>query len=346
MIVGNNNAVNYCIIDENAFNGIYITGNTNKVIGCFIGTDSQTADKGNGAFGVEIYGGTRNDLGPSTPAGPDNIAAADRNFISRNKGGGVAITGTGVDSMTPQDNVVGNNDIGVSDTLGGTTGNGGPGVVLTGQAHGNLIGYQLLGGVGGENVIAGNAGSGVVIENASPSNQISGNLIGIRDGGVRTGEVVGNHGYGVEISDAVEGNSNCNTIGGTIGTLPRGEQNVISGNTAGGVHLEGAVSYNKVKGNLIGTDTQGESAWDGKGNPTGNGTASGGGDGVFIEGASNNTIGGDVHNPNTISGNYGNGVRVVTTADPITGKAYITLARKIITRSGRHIGLMDVGSSS
>ena len=237
LIVGNNNAVNYCIIDENAFNGIYITGNTNKVIGCFIGTDSQTADKGNGAFGVEIYGGTRNDFGPSTPAGPDNIAAADRNFISRNKGGGVAITGTGVDSMTPQDNVVGNNDIGVSDTLGGTTGNGGPGVVLTGQAHGNLIGYQLLGGVGGENVIAGNAGSGVVIENASPSNQISGNLIGIRDGGVRTGEVVGNHGYGVKISDAVEGNSNCNTIGGTIGTLPRGEQNVISGNTEGGSTL-------------------------------------------------------------------------------------------------------------
>ena len=289
-------------------NGIEIEKSAVTVVGDFIGTNSNGDNLGNGGFGVVIDSTMYNNIGA-----PDTQNATNHNFISRNKNGGIEIEGTGVE--TPQQNVVANNDIGAGDNLSDMTGNGGMGVYLTQGAWGNQIGVNVTVTVnpdgtrtttttGARNVIAGNAGVGVFIDRGAQGNQVAGNYIGIRDNGTRTGQVVGNQGYGVEI----DGLSVFDTPGpqkNIIGGVSQAEQNVISGNTSAGVYIYGSATGNTVENNLIGTDTQGESGFDGKGNPSGNG-----GDGVLIESSSGNFIG-VLGSPNVISANSGNGVSII-----------------------------------
>ena len=115
---------------------------------------------------------------------------------------------------------------------------------------------------------------------------------------------------GVEIGD---GASN-NTIGGAsdinpITGLLEGRGNVISGNTNAGVFIGGSTA-NDIQGNYIGTDATGAAS---VANPASE-------DGIqFLDGASNNTIGGvslvDVHGNlsglgNVISGSGGDGILI------------------------------------
>ena len=104
-----------------------------------------------------------------------------------------------------------------------------------------------------------------------------------------------------------------NTVGGTAA----GARNLISGTRgeAGsygdGVLIEGSgTSANQVEGNYIGT------------NAAGSGALANRGDGVFISGASNNTVGGTAAGArNLISGNGGQGVAIVGFADAPSGGA-------------------------
>jgi hypothetical protein len=153
------------------------------------------------------------------------------------------------------------------------------------------------------NVIAGNGTQGVRIEAAATGVFVEGNQIGMI-GPLNDGRYfqAGNGAEGV----LVFGSSN--QIGGpsptAIGFTPD-PGNVISGNGSDGVRISGAVATrNIVAGNIIGLAAGGGYKF-GTGNP-GN---SNGGDGVLIENAADNQIGGPTAEwGNTISSNSGAGV--------------------------------------
>ena len=117
------------------------------------------------------------------------------------------------------------------------------------------------------------------------NNTVSGNMIGANLAGTAA---LPNGGDGV----AVLAGAQDNTIGGTA--------NVISGNLGNGVHVAGgASSGNAVRGNLIGATLSGLAVL-----PNGK-------NGVFLDGAKNNTVGGTTPaDRNVISGNSSDGVLV------------------------------------
>ncbi len=135
------------------------------------------------------------------------------------------------------------------------------------------------------NLISGNIGSGVYLLNCA-GNTVQGNLIGTRVSGT---VALGNSNNGISVYNAPG-----NQAGGTATSA----RNVISGNGGSGVYLVGsAATGNLVQGNYIGTDTNGSLA------------IPNAGDGVTINGAPANTIGGaSAGAGNLISGNSGGGV--------------------------------------
>jgi hypothetical protein len=128
--------------------------------------------------------------------------------------------------------------------------------------------------------IYGFSSNGIEISGSGATdNIISGNTIG------------GGNGNGVLITDGAQNN--------TIGGNEPAERNVISDNSSSGVYISGSDTMsNTVSGNYIGTDADGTAAW---GND---------GDGVVIDDANNNTIGGMADERNVISGNDGCGVLI------------------------------------
>ncbi len=134
------------------------------------------------------------------------------------------------------------------------------------------------------NVISNNNGDGINIVAGSNNNHVEGNFIGTDS----TGTVkVPNGKYGVHVLGS------SNTIGGsssvTAGNLT-GAGNLVSGNTQGGVILQGG-SGNEVQGNFVGTDVTGTSAI--PNNPTGRNKNNNYLDGIdVIDGSSGAIIGG------------------------------------------------------
>jgi CSLREA domain-containing protein len=133
-------------IDVGGF-GSYARGN--RVVGNFIGTDpSGTLDRGNDGRGVVIYeeGTSANTVGGSRPAG--------RNLISGNDSGGVGIF------LLAADNAVLGNLVGTKKDGTGALGNSGSGVLIDGEASGNIVGGTLPGTA---NTIAFNSEDGVTV---------------------------------------------------------------------------------------------------------------------------------------------------------------------------------------
>ncbi|HKG14395.1 MAG TPA: FG-GAP-like repeat-containing protein, partial [Pyrinomonadaceae bacterium] len=184
-------------------------------------------------------------------------AAGDGNVISGNLGQGVRVEGSGATGNLVAGNLVGTD-------LSGTAalGNAGDGVLLVGGASANTVGATA------GNTISKNGSHGVEIQGAATSgNFVQSNFIGTNLGGTNA---LGNAGSGVFISDAPN-----NTVGG------QGFGNVISSNQNDGVLISGATATaNVVVNNRIGTT---ENSLD----PLGNGL-----DGVHVDTASGNTIGG------------------------------------------------------
>jgi hypothetical protein len=139
------------------------------------------------------------------------------------------------------------------------------------------------------------AGSGIVLTGPG-GNQILADNIGA---GVSGTAPMGNGNDGILIAGSAS-----NVIGG-----PAGSGNIISANNGSGVEVSGAgASANVILGNLIGTDASGLKALGNRG------------DGVVIEGAPNNTIGGSTRN--VISSNHGIGVQITgsgASGDQVTG---------------------------
>jgi titin len=170
-------------------------------------------------------------------------------------------------------NVIQGNFIGTDTTGTLAHGNGSFGIWV--KSLGNQIGGTTA---AARNVISGGNNTGIYIYNTS-SNVVQGNYIGISATGANP---LGNYNNGVTIDG-----SSGNCIGG--GAV--GARNLLSGNGASGVYLNGAgSSRNVIQGNYIGTDYSGVII------------VSNAGDGITVNGAPSNIISGNVISGNGLSG--------------------------------------------
>ncbi|NLE75634.1 MAG: hypothetical protein GX605_02630 [Chloroflexi bacterium] len=223
---------------------------------------------GNTVRGLEISGFPGLGLRVS---GANNLVEANR--LLGNGQGGVAIEGAGASG-----NVLLGNAIGVT-AAGEARGNGGPGVLLRGGAHHNLVGQSRS----EANIVGANSGEGLRLEGSgTTANLVQGNFVGTD----RAGHAgLGNGGCGIALTSGSAENR--------VGGAGWGQGNIVSGNLGHGLCLSGsAVQANQVVGNQVGTTLSGLT-------PLPNGGA-----GVRLNnGASANTV-----QDNLIAGNTGHGV--------------------------------------
>ncbi|MCP4629396.1 MAG: tandem-95 repeat protein [bacterium] len=340
------------VISANKKSGVHIEGSgasLNEILGNYIGTNAAgDAALANTHFGIRIVNAPQNTIG--------GTSTAAKNIISGNSESGIQMYQSGASLNLVQGNYIGTNAAGdaalanmrcgihileaPNNTIGGPgsgegniiSGNASEGIGLAGSSatgnkiQGNVIGLDkngqqtlandrgigifnasatVIGGTatGEGNVISGNTQSGVRIDGGSSfSSKVQGNVIGTNFSGNTSG--LGNEESGVKIT----GGAHSNTIGGTAS----GAVNIISGNMEHGVAIESASYSNKVTGNIIGPDINGLVSGLGNGK-----------NGVYIDGATNNTIGGTkVEARNLISGNTENGVQIYgvgATANKIQG---------------------------
>ncbi len=287
------------IISGNTKYGVEIRGATaydNVLLNNYIGLSADGASRiGNTLDGIIIAGGASNIIGGTT--------AAQRNIITGNDLFGIRITAN-AGLCGVQNRIIGNY-IGTNTSGTGllTTGTGA--AAVAGNAKGGVrvegCASSIVGGAGtGEgNVISGNQGPdsatdvyGIYVTNNANNSQILGNFVGTDAAG--TGAVPNQTG-GIFLGSASTGPANV-LVGGTA----NGERNLISGNEGVGIDIFGSgTTNNRVRGNYIGTDVNGLA-------DLGNG-----GDGVRINGAPNNFVGGpDPLDINIIAGNGGDGIEL------------------------------------
>jgi hypothetical protein len=276
--IGGTTAAARNVLSGNLADGIKIEGsaNTGNVVeGNFIGTNAAgTAALGNSLSGVYV-GAPNTTVGGTVGTTPGGAASGAANVISGNTGGGNR-GAIWIDGATSTGNLVVGNLIGLRADGMARLPNGAAGVLLT--APRNTIGGTTA---AARNVISANMGDGILINGAANiGNVIEGNFIGTNAAGNGS---LGNAASGVEVIAAAH-----TMIGGTIGTTSggpvTGAANLISGNLQYGIRINSSGATNNlstvVQGNLIGTDRTGTT-------DVGNST-----DGVLIENASNNTVGG------------------------------------------------------
>lgn len=298
--------------DQNLGVGVFIWGGShdNEVLGNRIGVNVNGQALPN-LDGIEI--GLSGDAGDT-----NNIIGGDRgastacsdpcNIISGNNAFGVFLVTTGAVS-----NTVEGNNIGVDATGTHAVPNTLQGILLRGAAQNTIGGDRGAseGCTGPCNLIGGNLAEGIQITGTTTlSNAVQGNYIGLAtDGLTRLPNGMGGTNAGV----AVAGGAARNTIGGRHSAFACDSRcNVISGNSAEGVHISGAGTMsNTVQGNFIGLDATGSIT-------VPNGTGAGGPySGLALNGGTaQNTIGG-AHAPgdmlcdgpcNVISGNAAQGI--------------------------------------
>ncbi len=186
------------------------------------------------------------------------------------------LTGSGTTGNVVLGNLIGTDVNGTA-----AVGNVSNGVAIQDGAVSNTVGGTAA---GAGNVISGSGNAGLYINGTGTSgNVVLGNLIGTDINGT---VAIGSN-YGIVIN----GFATSNTVGGTAS----GAANVISGNRSLGMYL-GRISGDVVLGNLIGVDKAGSAALANLG------------DGIILNGAGGNTIGGSAAGGNLISGNVGAGI--------------------------------------
>ncbi len=244
---------------------------------------------------MEFYG---------TMAGQNIVA---ENYIGTDATGAAAFSNTigiafsgNASNITIRDNVIsGNTDFGIglspasniliTGNMIGTDASGmfalpnGIGIVFD-NSPGNTVGGASP---AERNIISGNTDGGIVLNGSgSTGNIITGNYIGTNAAGTDSLH----NDFGIVINNASQ-----NTIGGTVS----GKRNLISGNTQGGVAINGTGSSgNIVIGNFIGTDVSGAQKISNQ-------------FGIVITNAGNNIIGGTTAaERNIISGNIDSGILI------------------------------------
>jgi parallel beta-helix repeat protein len=209
------------------------------------------------------------------------------------------------------------------DLTGAAAGNHGDGVLVNPVSSRNRIGLNPSRDSGTvANVISGNTGDGIAL-NGSSGNTIAANRIGTNPAGTAA---IRNGGNGISLTSRASNNEiggtafvdhatgKANNPTGSKGTVtpvfvvpPLG--NLISGNGENGVWIATNSNGNSLNGNFVGTTANGNAALGNAGN------------GVWINGASGNSLTGCrfVNNPfvyyNVLSGNGRNGLRVTDSAN-------------------------------
>ena len=251
----------------------------NQVLGNYIGADATgTTALGNLQNGIVVSFGALNNVIGGATSGAGNL-------ISGNEGQGIQIQN--IDTTGNQ--IVGNfigTDVSGTAALGNTSN----GIFIADGASNNLVG-GVMSGAG--NLISGNLVDGILLSDAT-SNQILGNFIGTDVTGT---SALGNLRVGIFLDSEVSSETSNNIIGGNTS----GARNLISGNEAVGVLLQGpGTTDNQVLGNYIGTDVSATAALGNFQNGI-----------TILFGASNNVIGGTAPGAgNLISGNENEGVRI------------------------------------
>jgi hypothetical protein len=268
------------VISANGRFGIEVAFNPNNanqtsnnlILGNRIGADiSGTVALANGLDGIYLSGATSNTIG-GTVASAGNTIASSGQF-------GIFLQGFPIQSsfQAATNNVIQGNRIG-SGTFGGALGNKFGGVTLFPGATSNTIGGTTASAA---NVISGNLTGVTLSGTGTIGNLIEGNFIGTNAAGTAAAANLD----GVLLSAGATGN----TIGGTL----TGAGNTISGNARFGILFQDvATTGNVILGNHIGVSLSGTAA------------LANGANGVNLNAASGNTIGGTVGGSgNTISGN-------------------------------------------
>ncbi len=259
--------------DQGVYEGLEIFGNGRDGI-ALVGYNSPLGN----------YNSTNNRIGGTNPS--------QRNFIYSNGHNGISIITTPSAPRYPdQGNVIENNYIGLKDNNGNADfGNGWDGIYFN-DAFGNRIGGDTA---ASRNVISGNSSNGILlVGNGSYSNRIVNNFVGTNKDG---NAVIGNNQTGIALAlgaGLYSSLSQPNRIGDV------GQGNVIAGNFFGIGIFDANTDHNIVRGNFIGTDL-------GANLNLGNVR-----DGVYINNAANNTIGGGgVGEGNVMAFNGGAGVYI------------------------------------
>ncbi|MES2356469.1 MAG: DUF4347 domain-containing protein [Pseudomonadota bacterium] len=261
---------------------------------------------------------------------------------------GIGNTGNGINVASSTNITIGGTTVATRNVISGNTGNGimlsgGNGYRVTGNYIGtNVAGTAALGNevngvdivttnnsiigsavAGGGNLISGNTTYGIRIHISTNNLSVQGNYIGLN----ATGTSAIANGTGIE--------STSNAYNVTIGGTTAAERNVISGNTNRGIFLAGSSTGFNIKGNYVGL------------NATGSAAVGNGGDGVRLNGADGNTIGGTaVGAGNIISGN-GTGISMPNGSNNIIQGNYIgTNAAGTAALGNTAYGLDIYGSSS
>jgi uncharacterized repeat protein (TIGR01451 family) len=245
----------------------------------FIGTDATgKIAKANKAGGIYI-------LGTDKTTNIEVVA----NLISGNGGPGIEIDGGGATNKSANNNFIHDN------TLGGTLGNDGEGILIHNGAKINKV---------ESNGIAGNKKDGVRISGINTDNNI---IIGNRIG-VRGNATLANEKNGVVIEDQAKDNEI-----GRVSSTGFGYSNHISGNKGNGVLITGeGTDRNFVRNNQIGTNSDGDAALPGQLQQNG----------VLIKDkAKENRIGSE-NLGNLISGNNQNGVLITGVGTDKNGVAF------------------------
>ncbi len=215
------------LISGNSTDGVNIFGNSNQVLGNYIGTtvdgDHSLANFHNGIY---VQSGSSNTIG--------GTASGAGNLISGNSNNGVWIDSSGSGTL-----VVGNS---IGTNAAGTSGLGNSGNGIEVSGNNNTVGGN---GSAARNLISSNGGSGVYL--VGSSNQVVGNYIGTNANGDVT---LGNAGYGI----AIDGSNN------VVGGAGSGASNLISANKLSGVFITSTASGTLVLGNSIGTNAAGTAA--------------------------------------------------------------------------------------
>jgi predicted glycoside hydrolase/deacetylase ChbG (UPF0249 family) len=274
LTIGGTTSATRNVISGNTTQGIYLgTGADGTVIkGNYIGTD---------AAGTSIFSTTNGNYGITVKTSATNItiggtATGAGNVVSGYAARGMWITTTG--SVTIQGNYVGTDYTGSVDL-----GNLQWGIYL------DDTGTATIGGTatGAGNVVSGNDGGGIYASNGSVT--VQGNIIGLNAAGTAK---LSNTGAGLYLDTSA-----ASTIGGNTAAA----RNVISGNTTYGIDVvTGPTGGHVIKGNYIGVGADGSTL-------LGNTSA-----GIYVHNYYATIGGKTAGDGNTIAGNGGNGITVVS----------------------------------
>ncbi len=284
-LIGGNNSEDRNIISGNGSSGIFLGGEFcrgTSITGNYIGTtENGMLPLGNNWNGIEIFEGKENFIGGAVSQPGSGFG----NLISSNKRNGIYLWAQATNN-TIAGNLVGTKSGGLENL-----GNFKSGIVIE-NSPGNTVGgnteiFRNI--ISGQEQLENNEikNSGIIIKGSSSVNNIiQNNFIGLDVNGVNPLKNVS----GITIQSAPS-----NIIGGETSNTG----NIISGNIDTGVRVVSS-SSNKIKGNIIGLDKNGQKV---------NGIDQN--IGVELKSSSENEIGGITSNEkNVISGNFLDGILI------------------------------------